>query len=82
MARKFTSWQSPLATRHVAEPSGPLADIAGVLVHDYTRQRAVCPTVLGANSGRKTMNASGGAAMADVGSLETHGTGSPFLAPF
>lgn len=83
MARKMTGWQGPLMTRRFAEPSGPLQDIAACLVHDYTNQRTLLPSRIGSNSApSRAMNASGRAAQADVSSLDTNGTGSPFIAPF
>lgn len=80
---KSCTWQAPLVTRRFKSPTGPLADVDPGMCLDYTRQRPIHPTVVGSQrKGFTTMNSSGTAAQADVTSLDTNGTASPFPAPF
>lgn len=78
---KSCTWQSPLVTRNFKTPTGPLAEVDPGMVYDFSQQRAVRPTTLGSGTGFSTMNTSGTAAKGEVGSLDTHGTGSPFIKP-
>lgn len=79
---KMTRWYGPLATGRFKTPTGPLADVDPGMCFDYTKQRAVLPKQLGAEwDPVRPMNASGVAAQADVTSLETNGTDSPFVKP-
>ncbi len=79
---KSCTWQAPLVVRRFKSPTGPLAEVDPGMCYDFSQQRAVAPTRLGSNTGRQTMNAGGMAAKCEVSSLETNGTGSPFIAPF
>lgn len=79
---KSCTWQSPLVTRNFKTPTGPLAECDPGMVYDFSQQRAMMPHQIGPRQHQqRTMNATGRAAMADVGSLDTHGTGSPFEFP-
>jgi hypothetical protein len=78
---KSCTWQSPLVTRNFKTPTGPLAEVDPGMCYDFSQQRAVRPTRLGCDDSFATMNSSGMAAKGEIGSLDTHGTGSPFVKP-
>jgi hypothetical protein len=80
---KSCTWQSPLVTRNFKTPTGPLAEVDPGMCYDFSHQRTIMPDQIGPRQHRqRTMNAGGGAAHALVGSLDTNGTDSPFVAPF
>jgi hypothetical protein len=79
---KSCNWQAPLVVRRFKSPTGPLADCDPGMVYDFSTQRDIMPSTIGNRAHlAHPMNKGGHAAHADLTSLDTHGTASPFPYP-